>query len=237
MVFKLKKRSTGENATASLPSDEGKDPPPKIRIEDSDKWLAGVLAPGRFPMQYYNRFGAKKSRRCELGSGQRRTSVQNVWAVVVATGMIGLFYEELYWQLCDYIIRRIFEDKFEETDKWINIYLSKSVIEYKLLCLCALLSKWFGRYQNNDGLISISICNQKGGVDYRLPSRDFVTRRPRSRNVTIRVWWCVLWSGCHSGRRRTPFPTVASSKMPGMEIRKARPRAIRMTLRIFISDV
>lgn len=55
--------------------------------------------------------------------------------------MIGLFYEELYWQLCDYIIRRIFEDKFEETDKWINIYLSKSVIEYKLLCLCALLSK------------------------------------------------------------------------------------------------
>ena len=75
---KLKRRSTGENATASLPSDEGKDPPPKIRIEDSDKWLAGVLAPGRFPMQYYNRFGAKKSRRCELWSGQRRTSVQNV---------------------------------------------------------------------------------------------------------------------------------------------------------------
>lgn len=61
--------------------------------------------------------------------------------VVVATGMIGLFYEELYWQLCDYIIRRIFEDKFEEADKCINIYLSKSKIEDKLLCLCALSPK------------------------------------------------------------------------------------------------
>ncbi|WP_147625832.1 hypothetical protein [Alistipes provencensis] len=39
-----------------LPSDEGKDLPPKIRAEDSDKWLAGVLAPGSFPMQYYDDF-------------------------------------------------------------------------------------------------------------------------------------------------------------------------------------
>ena len=33
----------------------------------------------------------------------------------------------------------------------------------------------------------------------------------------------------------SPFPTVATSKTPGMEICKARPRAIRMALRIFIS--
>lgn len=33
----------------------------------------------------------------------------------------------------------------------------------------------------------------------------------------------------------SPIPTVATSKTPGMEIRKARPRAIRMALRIFIS--
>ena len=31
------------------------------------------------------------------------------------------------------------------------------------------------------------------------------------------------------------FPTVATSKTPRMKIRKARPRAIRMALRIFIS--
>ena len=39
------------------------------------------------------------------------------------------------------------------------------------------------------------------------------------------------------GRRRPPFPMVATSKTPGMESRKARPRAIRMALRIFISGV
>ena len=40
---------------SSLPSDEGKDPPQKIRIEDFDKRLAGVLGPGHSPLQYYNR--------------------------------------------------------------------------------------------------------------------------------------------------------------------------------------
>lgn len=40
---------------------------------------------------------------------------------------------------------------------------------------------------------------------------------------------------CRPSRRKPPFPTVASSKTPGTEIRKARPRAIRMALRIFIS--
>ena len=39
------------------------------------------------------------------------------------------------------------------------------------------------------------------------------------------------------GRRRPPFPTVATSKTPEMKVRKARPRAIRMALRIFISGV
>lgn len=40
-----------------------------------------------------------------------------------------------------------------------------------------------------------------------------------------------------SGPQKPPIPTVATSKMPGMKIRKARPRAIRMALRIFISGI
>ena len=39
--------------------------------------------------------------------------------------------------------------------------------------------------------------------------------------------------GCRPGRRKPPFPTVAFSKMPGMEIRKTRPRAIRNGLAYF----
>jgi hypothetical protein len=71
----------------SLPSDEGKDPPPKIRIEDSDKWLAGVLAPGSFPMQYYDDFQRLKS----IVTGHRRpgkdTWNQEIKAVLPCNGI------------------------------------------------------------------------------------------------------------------------------------------------------
>ena len=46
---------------SSLASSEAKDPLPKTSIEDSDKRLAGVLKPGNFPLQYYNRRAPKKS--------------------------------------------------------------------------------------------------------------------------------------------------------------------------------
>ena len=51
---------------SSLPSGEGKDPPPKTSTEDFGRCLAGVLEPGYFPMQYYDSFRARKSRRCGL---------------------------------------------------------------------------------------------------------------------------------------------------------------------------
>lgn len=62
---------------SSLPSDEDKDLPLKISIPDFDKLLAEILKQGRFPLQYYNRSGAKKASGADW-SGQRRTSVQNV---------------------------------------------------------------------------------------------------------------------------------------------------------------
>ena len=45
----------------------------------------------------------------------------------------------------------------------------------------------------------------------------------------------VLWNGYRSGCKKPLIPTVATCKTPGMKIRKARSRAIRMALRIFIS--
>ena len=60
---------------------------------------------------------------------------------------------------------------------------------------------------------SISIYNQKGGVDCRLPSREYVSGHGMELlGLVMRV--------VKPGRRRPPFPT---SKTPGMEIRKARP--------------
>lgn len=53
--------------------------------------------------------------------------------------------------------------------------------------------------------------------------------------VTECDYWISGMRVVKPSRRKPPFPTVASSKTPGMEIRKARPRAIRMALRIFIS--
>lgn len=45
----------------SLSSGEGKNPPPKIRIDNFDKLLAVVLKPGSFPIQYYDDFQRLKS--------------------------------------------------------------------------------------------------------------------------------------------------------------------------------
>ena len=95
---------------------------------------------------------------------------------------------------------------------------------------------------------SISICHPKGGVG----KSTFTVLLASYLHYTLRhdvlVVDCDYQSSdmraveqipvrCRPGRRKPPFPTVATSKMPGMEIRKARPRAIRMALRIFISGV
>jgi len=66
----------------SLPSGEGKDPPPKTSTEDFDKRLAGALKQGRFPMQYYNRFGAGKNRRCGLERTGADIGTEAVFPVV-----------------------------------------------------------------------------------------------------------------------------------------------------------
>lgn len=55
--------------------------------------------------------------------------------------------------------------------------------------------------------------------------------------VTECDYWISGMRVVKPSRRKPPFPTVASSKTPGMEIRKARPRAIHMALRIFIPGV
>lgn len=94
--LRLERCSTGENATASqsehlcrtnrrlsdkntarYPLMRVKNLPLKISITDFDKLLAEILKQGRFPLQYYNRSGAKKAASADW-SGQRRTSVQNV---------------------------------------------------------------------------------------------------------------------------------------------------------------
>lgn len=58
-----------------LASSEAKDPLPKTSIEDSDKRLAGVLKPGNFPLQYYNRRAPKQALGADW-SGRERTLVR-----------------------------------------------------------------------------------------------------------------------------------------------------------------
>lgn len=70
-----------------LLSGDNKDPPPKTSIEDFDKLLAGVLKPGRFPMQYYDDFQRLKS----IVTGHRRpgkdTWNQEIKAILPCNGI------------------------------------------------------------------------------------------------------------------------------------------------------
>ena len=81
---------------------------------------------------------------------------------------------------------------------------------------------------------SIAVCNQKGGMG----KSTFTVLLASYLHYTLRhdvlIVDCDYQSsdmraaeqppvGCRPGRRKPPFPTVAASKMPGMEIRKARP--------------
>ena len=80
----------------------------------------------------------------------------------------------------------------------------------------------------------IAVSNQKGGVG----KSTFTVLLARYLHYTLRhdvlVVDCDYQSSdmraveqipvrCRPGRRKPPLPTVAFSKMPGMEIRKARP--------------
>ena len=50
----------------SLLSGDNKNPRRRISARSFQNFPKRFPGPGRFPMQYYNRFGAKKSRRCGL---------------------------------------------------------------------------------------------------------------------------------------------------------------------------
>ena len=81
---------------SSLASSEAKDPPPKIRNDDSDKLLAGGLGPGRFRVQYYNRREPKKSP----ANGLERS-----WADISSEA----FYPVVYCGRKEFFIIRILE--------------------------------------------------------------------------------------------------------------------------------
>ena len=87
----------------------------------------------------------------------------------------------------------------------------------------------------------MAVCNQKGSVGKSTFTVLLASYLHYIVGHDMLVVDCDYWiSGMRvvkPARRRPPFPTVAASKTPGMESRKARLRAIRMALRIFISGV
>lgn len=82
--------------------------------------------------------------------------------------------------------------------------------------------------------VSMAICNQKGSVGKSTSTVLLASHLHYTLRHDVLIADCDYQSsdmraveqtpvGCRPGRRKPPFPTVASSKMPGMEIRKARP--------------
>lgn len=78
-----------------------------------------------------------------------------------------------------------------------------------------------------DSQSRIAVCNQKGSI-----GKSTFTGYLPAIGISIPI---VDWRGGRPDRRKPPIPTVATSKTPGMKIRKARSRVIYMALRIFIS--
>ena len=82
--------------------------------------------------------------------------------------------------------------------------------------------------------INIAVCNQKGSVGKSTFTVLLASYLHYTLQHDMLVVDCDYQSsdmraveqtpvGCRPERRSPPFPTVASSKMPEMEIRKARP--------------
>ena len=81
---------------SSLPSDEGKNPRRRISDRSFENPPLRLPGPGLFPVQYYNRFGAKKSHRC----GLERTGADigtEVFQSVVSCSMKGRFSYSVHY--------------------------------------------------------------------------------------------------------------------------------------------
>lgn len=100
------------------------------------------------------------------------------------------------------------------------------------------LTEWLSQNANcriiNIIPVSIAVCNQKGGVGKSTFTVPLASCLYYTLRHDVHVVDCDYQSsdmraveqtpvGCRPERRSPPFPTVASSKMPEMEIRKARP--------------
>ena len=75
---------------SSLPSDEGKNPRRRISDRSFENPPLRLPEPGWFPVQYYNRPGAKKSPRCGLERSGADVGVE-VFQSVVSCSMKGRF--------------------------------------------------------------------------------------------------------------------------------------------------
>ena len=75
---------------SSLASSEAKNPRRRISDRNFENPPLRLPGPGRFPVQYYNRFGAKKSHRCGLERSGADIGIE-VFLSVVSCSMKGRF--------------------------------------------------------------------------------------------------------------------------------------------------
>lgn len=81
---------------SSLPSDEGKNPRRRISDRSFENPPLRLPEPGWFPVQYYNRPGAKKSPRCGLERSGADVGVE-VFQSVVSCSMKGWFSYSIHY--------------------------------------------------------------------------------------------------------------------------------------------
>ena len=81
---------------SSLPSDEGKNPRRRISDRSFENPPLRLPEPGWFPVQYYNRPGAKKSPRCGLERSGADVGVE-VFQSVVSCSMKGRFSYSVHY--------------------------------------------------------------------------------------------------------------------------------------------
>jgi len=81
---------------SSLASSEAKNPRRRISDRNFENPPLRLPGPGRFPVQYYNRFGAKKSHRCGLERSGADIGIE-VFLSVVSCSMKGKFSYSVHY--------------------------------------------------------------------------------------------------------------------------------------------